>query len=661
MAEWEKKKESYPWLTSNALGHLLCKVCMSVSNLKSKQSHASNDEWTKKGISWSGSDIGKQKSSLRRKIFDHKSTASHVNAQKILEEAKKDQLPEAFLSQYHKDVETTTRLLRTAYSVAKHNRPYVSYGECIELQEANGVHLGTCQHSRFAATGMIECVSAEMRRKLCHEIVERKLKISVMLDESTTVSRKSCMVVFLFTPWPMDEKCDECFSFPLGLVELESLKADHIVSSLLELLKKNGFENSYLEQNLIGACSDGASVMLGKNSGALTQLQNMFPKIVLWHCMCHRIELAIGDAVKSVGQVNHVKSFLDKLYSVFSQSPKAQRELEESASQVHSELLRIGRVLDFRWAASSYRSLCAVWKSYPALYHHCMYSDSSKQSKHKSTYTGMANVLKSPQFVHSLAVLLDALESISKLSLALQSETCSLGEAYSKVKRAIRCLELQKEGELGEYYKEYEDCEGSFKGVELSDGRNQYLNKSAFLQALIDNLNARLHNNVGIDNKEFQDLLQEADVLDHKKWPSGITSPWIEGERKLKTLCKRFSLDFSTLSDEFQDFVDSPSIVPASMKMVKGIIQTLPVSSADYERGFSSMNAICTDLRNSLTVEHINSLMFISLVGPPVKQFKPEPYVKAWLKSHRSAEFFKNKKAETDKQQERYHPLWEVL
>ena len=112
--------------------------------------------------------------------------------------------------------------------------------------------------------------------------------------------------------------------------------------------------------------------------------------------------------------------------------------LEESASQVHIELLRIGRVSDVRLAASSYRSLCAVWKSYPALYHHCMYSDSSKQSKHKSTSTGMANVLKSPQFVHSLAVLLDALESISKLSLALQSETCSLGEAYSKVKRAIR-------------------------------------------------------------------------------------------------------------------------------------------------------------------------------------------------------------------------------
>ena len=53
--------------------------------------------------------------------------------------------------------------------------------------------------------------------------------------------------------------------------------------------------------------------------------------------------------------------------------------LEEFASQVHAELLRIGLVLDVRWAASSYGSLCAV-----RLYHQCV---SSKEStcKHKST------------------------------------------------------------------------------------------------------------------------------------------------------------------------------------------------------------------------------------------------------------------------------------
>lgn len=49
-------------------------------------------------------------------------------------------------------------------------------------------------------------------------------------------------------------------------------------------------------------------------------------------------KLAVGDAKKLVTQVNHVKTFMDKLYSLFSQSPKAPRELEDSAIQVHSKL-----------------------------------------------------------------------------------------------------------------------------------------------------------------------------------------------------------------------------------------------------------------------------------------------------------------------------------
>ena len=87
-----------------------------------------------------------------------------------------------------------------------------------------------------------------------------------------------------------------------------------------------------MASNLVGACSDGALIMLKKHSGMLTRLKQKYPKIILWHCMCHRVELAIGDAVQSVTQINHVKSyFLDLFYSIFSQSPKAQHELEECA------------------------------------------------------------------------------------------------------------------------------------------------------------------------------------------------------------------------------------------------------------------------------------------------------------------------------------------
>ena len=156
-----------------------------------------------------------------------------------------------------------------------------------------------------------------------------------MLDESTTASRKSCQVVYIKSDCPQKKSDEsECFAFPLGLVELPSMRSDDITKYTLEPLAKHGFTDSYLASNLIGAGSDGASEMLGKHSGVLTKRKQKCPKIILWHCMCHRVKLAIGDAVKSVIQVNHVKSFLDKLYSIFSQSPKPQRELEESSFRV---------------------------------------------------------------------------------------------------------------------------------------------------------------------------------------------------------------------------------------------------------------------------------------------------------------------------------------
>lgn len=53
--------------------------------------------------------------------------------------------------------------------------------------------------------------------------------------------------------------------------------------------------------------------------------------------------------------------------------------------------------------------------------------------------------------------------------------------------------------------------------------------------------------------------------------------------------------------------------------------------TADYERGFILMNNICIKLRSRLTIQHMASLMFISLNGPPLDQWKPEMYVKSLL------------------------------
>ena len=95
--------------------------------------------------------------------------------------------------------------------------------------------------------------------------------------------------------------------------------------------------------NWISFVSDGASVMLGKNSGVPTRLTARYPHLFRWHCINHRLELAVNYAVDEVKAVNLFKAFMDKLYS---QSNKNSRELIEAAQEVGSQVLKIGRVLN---------------------------------------------------------------------------------------------------------------------------------------------------------------------------------------------------------------------------------------------------------------------------------------------------------------------------
>ena len=90
----------------------------------------------------------------------------------------------------------------------------------------------------------------------------------------------------------------------------------------------DGFSNDYLSHHWIEVCSDGASMMVGSKTGVLTQLKAEFLRLLLWHCMCQRIELAVGDAIDRISAVNRVKVFLDELYSLYHQSPKCERDLE---------------------------------------------------------------------------------------------------------------------------------------------------------------------------------------------------------------------------------------------------------------------------------------------------------------------------------------------
>jgi len=161
---------------------------------------------------------------------------------------------------------------------------------------------------------------------------------------------------------------------------------------------------------------------------------------------------------------------------------------------------------------------------------------------------------------------------------------------------------------------------------------DKLINRCQFYQALVDSLNCRLMPASG------QTLIECVNVL--FPLPGLRIYRLNTGNRSFSK--RAFTFWFHTvanLKDEYRDFKDCKGVAvngPVLRKLLCAI-STLPVSTAECERGFSRMNLICSPLRSCLSVVHMSSLLFISTVGPPLEEWKPLDYVKSWLAKGRHA------------------------
>ncbi len=133
--------------------------------------------------------------SLRNKIRRHETSRAHEIAQELTEKGGQDLLGNLVRTVSETVLAETDAVFRTAYYLAKMNRPFTDHDSLIELQEINGVNMGTSLHSRYSSTKIVEHIATEMQNKIVHSIVSFSSKLSVLIDEATSLSHKSAMIV----------------------------------------------------------------------------------------------------------------------------------------------------------------------------------------------------------------------------------------------------------------------------------------------------------------------------------------------------------------------------------------------------------------------------------------------------------------------------------
>uniref|UniRef100_A0A8I5TRT3 KIAA1586 n=1 Tax=Pongo abelii TaxID=9601 RepID=A0A8I5TRT3_PONAB len=627
---WNEKQafmftEQYKWLEIKE-GKLGCKDCSTVRHLGSKAEkhvHVSK-EWIAYLVTPNGSNKTTRQASLRKKIREHDVSKAHGKIQDLLKESTNDSISNLVHKQNNKNIDATVKVFNTVYSLVKHNRPLSDIEGARELQEKNGEV--NCLNTRYSATRIAEHIAKEMKMKIFKNIIEENAKICIIIDEASTVSKKSTLVIYLqctiqSAPAPV--------MLFVALKELVSTTAECIVNTLLTTLNDCGFTNEYLKANLIAFCSDGANTILGRKSGVATKLLENFPEIIIWNCLNHRLQLSLDDSISEIKQINHLKIFLDKIYSIYHQPNKNQTKLLGTvAKELETEIIKIGRVMGPRWAACSLQAATAVWHAYPILYMHFSHS-----------YSGLAKRLANINFLQDLALMIDILEEFSVLSTALQSRSTNIQKAQKLIKRTIRALENLKIG-TGKYESQIEDLIKSDKFKDIPFNKNNKFNalpRNILLDNIIQHMNLRL-----LSDRNHEDIFNYFDLLEPSTWPyEEITSPWIAGEKTLFHLCKilKYEVDLNDFREFVNNNIKSNNVsIPTTIYKAKKIVSTIAINSAEAERGFNLMNIICTRVRNSLTIDHVSDLMTINLLGKELADWDATPFVKSWSScNHRLA------------------------
>lgn len=172
--------------------------CKNVGELKTCKSQGVeiSTEWCHINVDGgTNSKLVTRLSILRHKISRHNRSKAHNFALNISREKTHSKLSTSFETSTSKRYQSTIKIFRTVYFIAKNNRPFYDHSDLVELQQMNGVLLGQTLHSRYSSTSIIDHIATEMRNKIVQNIIETNSKISILIDESTTNSSSSSILV----------------------------------------------------------------------------------------------------------------------------------------------------------------------------------------------------------------------------------------------------------------------------------------------------------------------------------------------------------------------------------------------------------------------------------------------------------------------------------
>ncbi|XP_048852727.1 zinc finger protein 862-like isoform X1 [Brienomyrus brachyistius] len=337
----------------------------------------------------------------------------------------------------------------TAYTIAKEELAFTKFKPMLQLMKKNGIAINMTYANDKSCANIIGVIADTIRENTAVKVSSAQY-ISFMIDGDTDLSVKECVIVYvriLLDGQPT--------TILIGHVEVEHANADGIYAASKSAFAGLGDSCHNWMQKTVAMGANGAAVNLGKKGGVSVKLQEEAGKhIIPFHCMPHRLELALLSAQKDSPWVGNVYNLLHLIWKTYHFSSKSRRELKRLGVELGVSVNNPGGVKGTRWLPHVSRALDVLLKQekkegtledsgqYTAVYAHM---DHLAASSTNADIAGRAKHIKETMedgsflaFCHFLA---DLFSAISKYSLLLQRNDVILPQAVSSLRNLILNVE----------------------------------------------------------------------------------------------------------------------------------------------------------------------------------------------------------------------------
>lgn len=96
-------------------------------------------------------------------------------------------------------LEVTARIIRTVFVINKLSLPFSDHASLISLQNLNGLNMGIHHYDRQSCTKMTVDISMQMHETLINNLIESKMPISIIVDDSTDAGNIHYKIIYFQT------------------------------------------------------------------------------------------------------------------------------------------------------------------------------------------------------------------------------------------------------------------------------------------------------------------------------------------------------------------------------------------------------------------------------------------------------------------------------